>query len=337
MGRWTGDTGRPGAEPPAPDARLRALVAGLRPMLAVPGRVEQVRRGFRHEIKWDGARTLVHLDGAGGLTLRSRSGADVTARYLELASLAQRVAAPTVLDAEVVALDAGGAASFGLLQARLHLTDPARVERAARTAPVLLVVFDLLLGDGEVLLQRPLEARRARLEELGLHGGRIQVPPATDDLDGLLAVAAERGEEGVVSKRLGSPYRPGVRSSDWIKLPFTERREVVVGAWRPEHGRGERLGALVVGAFDDDGVLHELGAVGSGLAGRAGEQVRRLLRPADAWPFAGPPRHADARPVEPTLVGTVRHRGLTRDGRLRQPVWLGLRDDVDPAEVRRDG
>ncbi|MTV24319.1 DNA ligase [Nitriliruptoraceae bacterium ZYF776] len=306
----------------------------MRPMLAVPGDRGEVGRGFRHEIKWDGARALAHLDGEGGWTLRSRTGVDVTARYPELADLAARVAAPTVLDGEVVAVGADGVASFGALQPRMHLTDPHRVARAARTAPVQLVVFDVLVDGGEVVLAEPLEQRRARLEALGLHGGAVQVPPDGDDLDRMLAVAEARGDEGVVSKRLGSPYRPGVRSRDWVKLPFARRTEVVVGAWRPEGGHGDRLGALLVGAHDADGRLVELGGVGSGLAGRAGTQVRALLTPSDTWPFTTPPRHRDARPVAPTLVGTVRYRGMTREGRLRQPVWLGLRDDVAPRDVR---
>jgi bifunctional non-homologous end joining protein LigD len=314
-------------------------MAGLRPMLATPGRPADVARGHLHEIKWDGARVLAHLDGEGGMTLRSRSGADVTVSYPELADLADRVDAPTVLDGEVVVLDDRGAASFSLLQPRLQLRDPARVRLAAQRAPVLYVVFDVLVCLGRPVLEVPVEERRSMLEGLGLHGGRIQVPPATDDVAQLLEIAKARGDEGVVSKRLGSTYRPGARSNDWVKLPFADRRDVVIGAWRPEGGgtADGRLGAVVVGAYDDDGALHELGAVGSGLAGRAGEQVRELIEEQDASPFDAPLAARDARFVVPHLVGTVRHRGLTGDGKLRQPVWLGLRDDIDPDAVRLDG
>jgi bifunctional non-homologous end joining protein LigD len=317
--------------------------AGLRPMLATPGRPRDVVDGFVHEIKWDGARVLAHLDGEGGMTLRSRSGADVTVSYPELADLATRVDAPTVLDGEVVVLDERGAASFSMLQPRLQLRDPARVRVAAQRAPVLYVVFDVLVCDGEPVLDVPVEQRRERLEALGLHGGRIQVPPTSPDLATLLEVAKARGDEGVVSKRLGSPYRPGARSTDWIKLPFADRRDVVVGGWRPEGagragGAGsDRLGAVVVGAYDEDGRLQELGAVGSGLAGKAGALVRERLEPSDDSPFAAPVTARDARFVVPTLVGTVRHRGLTGDGKLRQPVWLGLRDDIAPEDVVLDG
>lgn len=311
-------------------------------MLATPGRPEDVTTGFLHEIKWDGARVLAHLDGDGGQVLRSRSGADVTVSYPELADLATRVDGPTVLDGEVVVLDERGAASFSRLQPRLQLRDPTRVRRAAATSPVLYVVFDVLVCRGGPVMDRPVEDRRAMLEELGLHGGRIQVPPATDDVRELLEVAAARGDEGVVSKRLGSTYRPGARSNDWVKLPFAHRRDVVVGAWRPEGGErsdgtsSSRVGAVVVGAYDEEGRLQELGAVGSGLAGRAGAEVQGRLVPADESPFATQLAAKDARFVVPNLVGTVRHRGLTGEGRLRQPVWLGLRDDIAPDDVRLD-
>lgn len=311
-------------------------------MLATPGRPADVASGFLHEIKWDGARVLAHLDGDGGMVLRSRSGADVTVSYPELGDLAGRVDGPTVLDGEVVVLDEHGAASFSRLQPRLQLRDPTRVRRAAATSPVLYVVFDVLVCRGRPVLEEPVEARRSMLEDLGLHGGRVQVPPASDDVDTLLRIAAERGDEGVVSKRLGSTYRPGARSTDWIKLPFARRRDVVVGAWRPEGGSrpgaatSSRVGAVVVGAYDGEGRLHELGAVGSGLAGRAGEEVRGRLEPSDRSPFAAELAAKDARFVEPTLVGTVRYRGLTGEGRLRQPVWLGLRDDIAPEAVQLD-
>jgi bifunctional non-homologous end joining protein LigD len=314
----------------------------LRPMLATPGRPGDVIDGFLHEIKWDGARVLAHVDGDGGSTLRSRSGADVTVSYPELADLGERLDGPTVLDGEVVVLDESGAASFSRLQPRLQLRDPTRVRRAAATAPVLYVVFDVLICRGRVVLEEPVEERRAMLESLGLHGGRIQVPPATDDVARLLEVAAARGDEGVVSKRLGSTYRPGARSNDWIKLPFARRRDVVIGAWRPEGGSrpgaatSSRVGAVVVGAHDADGRLQELGAVGSGLAGRAGVEVQGRLVAADTSPFATEIGARDARFVQPTLVGTVRYRGMTGEGRLRQPVWLGLRDDVAPGDVRLD-
>lgn len=317
---------------PDPAGGLAAAIGALRPMLAVPGRPADLGPGWRHEIKWDGVRALVTVDG-GRVHVRSRTGGDVTARYPELQVLTERVSGRIVLDGEIVAFGPDGAASFAQLQRRMHLVDATRVRAAARGAPVHLVAFDLLVAGEEVLLDHPLEERRGRLAALGLHGGAVQVPPDSDDAVALLGVARTRGEEGIVSKRVASPYRPGVRSADWVKLPFSTRTDVVVGAYRPETGGGSRLGAVIVGAHDGDGRLHELGGVGSGLAGRAGERLRGLLVAADGWPFAEPSRHADARAVRPVVVGTVRHHGWTAEGRLRQPVWVGTRDDVEAADV----
>lgn len=331
--------GRAGA---AERTDVEETIARLRPMLAVSGERAQVTTGHRYELKWDGVRVLASIGADGRMTLRSRTGNDVTPAYPELADLAARVAGPTVLDGEVVAFAPDGAASFGVLQRRMHLRDPTRVAQARREVPVHLVLYDVLVDAGEATLRAPLEERRGRLEAAGLHGGAVQVPPASDDLDAMLAVARSRGEEGVVAKRRGSPYRPGVRSQDWVKLPFTQRCEVVVVGWRPERGGaartrdGGRLGAVLVGAHDAEGRMRYLGAVGSGLGGRAGEQLRATLRSAQTWTSTDPVPHDDARPVLPQVVGTVRHRGLTTDGRLRQPVWLGRRDDVDPAEVHLD-
>lgn len=318
-------------------------LAALRPMLAVTGTVAQVAGGDHlHEIKWDGARVLVHLDGDGGMVLRSRSGMEVTPTYPELADLAGRVDAPAVLDGEVVAVDAQGVASFARLQTRFGIVDPHRARRLAEEVPVQLVLFDALVARGAVLLACPLEDRRAVLADLGVTGGRVQLPPVTTDLDTLLEIARQRGDEGVVSKRRGSPYLPGRRSTDWIKLPFALRRDVVIGGWRPEGvgrasgpRRGDRIGAILAGAYDEDGRLRYLGAVGSGLAGRAGDDLRGRLEEIEGSPFADEVPHADARYAAPRLVASVRHRGITGDGRLRQPVWLGLRDDLAPDDVTR--
>lgn len=314
------------------------LVARLRPMLAVAGDAERLDADWLAEIKWDGVRVLAAVDADHRVTLRSRVGNDVTAAYPEVvAALVDRAPPRSVLDGEVVAFDAAGAASFALLQRRMHLRDPLRVRRARDEVPVHLVLFDVLVDAGEVTVRAPLHERRGRLLAAGLHGGALQVPPATADLDAMRTIARGRGEEGVIAKRRDSLYRPGERSHDWIKLPFDHRREVVVGGWRPERHAagttGRRLGAVLVGAHDEDGRLRYLGAVGSGLAGRAGDVLLAALRPGGGSPFADAVPHDDARFVVPQVVGAVRHRGLTGDGRLRQPVWLGTRDDVAAADV----
>jgi bifunctional non-homologous end joining protein LigD len=310
--------------------------ATLRPMLAVSGTTGSVGRDHRYEFKWDGVRTLVFVDHTGKLDLRSRTGVPVAGRYPELAGLAEAAGRPVVLDGEIVALDAAGRPSFAALQPRMHLEDPARVAVAAARAPVALLLFDLLGLDGEVLVSRPLEERREALSSLALADGRWSVPPATDDLDAALRIARDRGLEGVVAKRRGSPYRPGVRSRDWIKLRLRRQQEVVVGGWRP--GRGSltgSIGSLLVGVHDDER-LRYAGGVGSGLTSASTAHLARALEPRAHSPFVDPVPHADARFVEPRLVVEVAFSEWTPDGRLRHPVFLGVRDDVDPDAVRRE-
>jgi bifunctional non-homologous end joining protein LigD len=325
---------------PTPEVLVTAVTlepASLRPMLAVPGSMGDVGRDHTYEFKWDGVRALVFVDPDGGLDVRSRNGTPVAARYPELAGLADAARRPVVLDGEIVALDEGGRPSFAALQPRMHLADPGRAAAAAARAPVALLLFDLLALDGEAWFHRPLEERRAALLGLGLSGGRWSVPPATDDLEAALAIADERGLEGVVAKRRGSSYRPGLRSRDWVKLRIRREQEVVVGGWRP--GRGSltgRIGSLLVGVHDDEGRLCYAGGVGSGL--KAGDAARLASRfeVRDRSPFTDEVAHADARFVEPRVVVQVGFTEWTPDGRLRHPVFLGERDDVDPAAVHRD-
>jgi bifunctional non-homologous end joining protein LigD len=308
----------------------------LRPMLAVTGTRDAVRTGHTYEFKWDGVRALVFVDEDGRLDVRSRSGAAVAGRYPELAGLAEAVGRPVVLDGEIVALDAAGRPSFAALQPRMHLADAGRAAAAAAKAPVALLLFDLLGLDGEPWFGRPLEERREALLSLGVAGGRWSVPPWTDDLGTALTIAEDRGLEGLVAKRQGSRYRPGVRSRDWIKLRLRRQQEVLVGGWRP--GRGSlvgTIGSLLVGVDDGTG-LRYAGGVGSGLSAAAVSELTSRLRARAGSPFVDEVPHADARFVEPDVVVEVGFTEWTPDGRLRHPVFLGIRDDLDPATVRRE-
>ena len=312
-------------------------LADLRPMLAVPGTEADVRHGFGYEFKWDGVRALVGVTPDGGLQLRSRNGIDITSRYPELAGLATAIGRPAVLDGEIVAFDAAGRPSFSALQPRMHLADPSRAARAAATNPVALLLFDLLSLDGDDRLSWPQHQRRAALADLSIApGGPWSVPPDTDDLDAALAIAEDRGLEGVVAKRIDAPYRPGVRSKAWIKLRLARRQEVVVGGWRPGKGhRSGRIGSLLVGVHDDTG-LRYAGGVGSGLTeGEIAALEATLTRRRDS-PFVNPVDHRDAQFVEPEVVIDVRFSEWTPDGRLRHPVYLGRRSDKYPAEVVRE-
>lgn len=306
-------------------------------MLATPATALPTGEDWLHEVKWDGMRVLADVRD-GRLTLTSRAGNDATASFPELAGLAD-LYDDMLLDGEVVALD-GGRPSFGALAERMHVRDRRKAERLAATRPVTFMVFDLLRLYGSDLTGQPLSARRELLERLDLDGRHWQVPPVYDDGQELFDATLEQGLEGVVSKRRSSPYLPGRRSADWLKSPHRATHSVVVGGWRPEQTNDSgRLGAILVGTPDGAGGWSFLGRVGSGIAGRAAtllaEEIGTGTIPSS--PFSTPVPRVDALGttwVEPRVVVEVRALEVTRDGRLRQPAYLGVRPDLTPADLQ---
>jgi bifunctional non-homologous end joining protein LigD len=163
------------------------------------------------------------------------------------------------------------------------------------------------------------------------------VPATYDDGDALLEAAETQGLEGIVSKRWTSAYHPGRRSRDWLKFPIRPTGSFVVGGFRHETDSDHRLGAVLVGVPTADGLVFR-GRVGSGIAGRAGQRLGDLLRPLvrDSCPFATPLPKADAVGsvwVEPEVVVDVQYLAVTRDGRLRQPAYRGVRTDLDVTDL----
>ncbi len=317
-------------------------------MLALAGELPGTDAGWAFEFKWDGIRALAHVR-SGALRLRGRRGNDITGRYPELTRLPAVLAGhDAVLDGEVVALDGRGRPDFGALQGRMHREGP-EVARLAAAAPVSYLVFDLLAWDGASLLEEPYLRRRERLDALGLAGERWVTTPwfPGDGSEGgggvghgVQLASRENGLEGVVAKRLTSPYRPGGRGQDWRKVKNVRHQAVVVGGWRPGAGRRDGgIGSLLVGVHDTHGDLVFAGHVGTGFSDRALDQLHATLAARATCPFTGTlPREAvrDAHWVEPDLVGEVAFTEWTRDARLRHPAWRGLRDDVPPAAVVRE-
>lgn len=305
----------------------------MQPMLATPGSVVPSGPEWIHEVKWDGMRVLADVVES-HLTLRSRTGRDVTHAFPELAALAG-LFPDMLLDGEVVVLREGRP-SFAALAERFGIK-AAAARALAATAPVTFFVFDLLRLYGVDLTDREFTERRATLERLELVGPHCLVPATFTDGPALFAATKEQGLEGVVSKRRTGRYAVGRRSPDWVKVAHRESRSVIVGGWRPETGTAGRLGALLVGTPAPGG-LHYVGRVGSGLAGRVGERLLTDLRDlaAPASPFADEVPAIDAAGahwVHPVLIAEVRSLGLTGEGRLRQPSFVGLRHDLTPGEV----
>jgi bifunctional non-homologous end joining protein LigD len=246
-------------------------------------------------------------------------------------------AAEIVVDGEIVAMDAHGRPDFGALQSRMHRTGP-EVGRLAVAAPVTYLVFDLLAADGESLLGTPYAERRARLDALGADGHRwMSTPWFRGGGADVLAASQENGLEGVVAKRLTSVYRPGARAPEWRKIKNISAQAVVVGGWRPGQGRrAGGIGSLLVGVPDDEGRLIYAGHVGTGFSDADLRDLQALLTRRPTTPFQGAlPREVtrDAQWVEPDLVGEVAYALWTAEGRLRHPVWRGVRDDLEPDDV----
>ncbi|HEX2849759.1 MAG TPA: non-homologous end-joining DNA ligase [Acidimicrobiales bacterium] len=291
------------------------------------------------ELKWDGVRALAYLDGT-SIHLESRNLNDVTPRYPELEPLAHVLGGrAALLDGEVVAFDEHGKPSFQRLQGRMHLTGERRVASRMPSTPVVYVIFDVLHFDGRSTRDLAWDERRHLLESLELAGPSWQTPRA--HLGGgaaLLAASAAAGVEGVVAKRRTSPYRPGRRSRDWLKLKNHLRQEVVVGGWVPGAGnRAGRIGALLAGYHDATG-LRFAGKVGTGFTGeeldRLGEALGRIERP--TTPFVDRVPYRDAHFVEPVVVAEVEFTEWTDAGTMRHPSYKGIRDDKAATDVRRE-
>lgn len=310
----------------------------MRPMLATVADAVPNGPEWAHEVKWDGMRILVDIQD-GRLTLISRNGNDVTASFPELAGLAGTYD-DVLLDGEVVALD-GGRPSFAALAERMHVKDRRKAERLATVRPVTLMIFDVLRLFGQDVTSLPWTGRRTLLERLALDARHWQVPPTFDDGQQLLAATAEQGLEGIVSKRRSAAYAVGRRSGEWRKTSHRMTLSAVIGGWRPETGNDARLGAVLLGLPAATGWSYA-GRMGSGLAGRASDAVAALLAPltrADS-PFAEeiPPTEARGTTwVEPVIVVDVRVLGHTGNGRLRHPTFLGVRHDLNVADLREAG
>ncbi len=293
--------------------------------------------GWGYEFKWDGVRAVATVRG-GVLALSSRKGTDITVRYPEVGRLPAVLAGrDAVVDGEIVLMDELGRPDFGALQNRMHRTGP-EVPRLAAAKPVTFLVFDLLALDGEDLRERPYVERRERLDGLAPAGHRWALTPwFRGGGAGVRAASQENGLEGVVAKRLTSPYREGVRSPEWRKIKNFFTQSVVVGGWRPGQGRRSgTIGSLLVGVPDDEGRLVYVGHVGTGFRDQDLRDLQRSLTPAASSPFEGSlPREItrDAHWVEPDLVGEVAYAVWTAEGRLRHPSWRGVRDDLEPDDV----
>ena len=287
---------------------------------------------FIHEVKFDGYRVIARVE-AGRVTLLTRGGEDWTERMPSLrAALAKLKAKSAILDGEFVALDEQGLTDFQLLQNAFSGTTKAKLAYYA---------FDLLYQDGVDLRPLPLLERKTRLKQLLERLPRSETTLRFSDHtrgEGarFFAEAVKLGLEGVVSKRADSPYRSG-RGKDWQKSKSLARQEFVIVGFSAPNGGRSHLGALLLGVHRDGQIVYS-GRVGTGFTERSLKELHAALAPLE---IAKPslekvPRGSEARGVhwvEPQLVAEVAYTGITHDGRLRHPVFKGLRRDKSARDV----
>jgi bifunctional non-homologous end joining protein LigD len=345
----------------------REKPGSVRPMLATLAEPPLSGAQLIYEPKYDGIRALVEIEPARGratVRLWSRLGNEKTAQFPAIVHALEAFAAslrqPLVVDAEIVALDRNGQPTgFQRLQGRIHLSDTKDVARLDRDQPVALIAFDLLRDANEDIRGLPLVERRKRLEQRfqsHLSGTLRLSEQAIGDGHAMYARAKKEGWEGLIVKDAQSPYQSGRRSPTWRKLKVVQQQEFVVGGWTEPRNTRQHFGALLLGTYETDDrgsgsgargskiggsnrLLTYVGHTGTGFDQRELQRVSKLLKAlaSPQSPFAEPIKtNEPAHWVRPELVAQVRFTEWTDDGKLRHPVYLGLRDDKRPETVVRE-
>jgi bifunctional non-homologous end joining protein LigD len=337
---------RPRVSKPTPRGRaVRAPVQFIEPMKARVIDSPPKYGDWIYEIKFDGFRALAFKNGAEDVRLLSRNNKDFNGKFPEIVKgIAKLNADEAILDGEVVALDEKGVSSFQLLQA---------FELGEERPAVFFYVFDLLRLNGEDLRSKDLIKRKAQLQKLLLNApDEIRFSGSLgEDATPLLKQAQKLGLEGLIGKRKESRYEAGQRTGAWIKLKLHREQEFVIGGYTNPQGSRPHFGALLVG-FHEDGKLHFAGKVGTGfnlkLLASLHARFEKIAR--DHCPFANLPELRGSRYspgvtaaemrkchwIEPNMVCQIKFSEWTRDDKLRQPVFLGLREDKDATEVIRE-
>ena len=304
---------------PAPPADTPRLPEFIEPMLARPAKPFD-SSDHLFELKWDGTRALTFVDGKGQYRMLNRRRRDMRWRYPELSFLGD-LPPGTVLDGEVVCFGPDGKPDFQLLQAREQVRTETRAARSVPACPATYVVFDLLYDGFASVMATSCAARRQRLRELVAAAAQPRLVMSEGVVgtgSAYFATAAGEGLEGVIAKRLDSPYQPGKRTGAWLKIKRQETLACVVIGFVPE-GEDD-FGSLIVAAQNAAGELRCVGRVGSGFDSDLRQRINDYLY-----------RHLRQRPVvpspdkglwvEPGLYCTVRCMERTADGRLRAPVF----------------
>ena len=328
-------------KPAANPASLKGAVKAAMPTAITPMKAalaETPPRGdeWLFEVKWDGVRAICFIEQE-SVRLVSRTGHSCEKQYPELSVIPHYLAASqAILDGEIAALDEKGAARFELIQPRIAQSDANAVSHMARSRPVVYFAFDLLYLNGYDLRQVALIERKQLLESILTPTAVLRYSEHFPGAgDAMLQAARETGIEGLVAKRANSRYESR-RSSEWIKIKIVERQEFAICGFTA--GERDHFGALVLGLYDN-GKLTWAGNVGTGFDQKTLAMLREKLDPLTTphSPFPDSPKVGkDVTWVKPELVAEVKFANWTGEGRLRAPVYLGLRPDVNPRDCVRE-
>ncbi len=326
-------------------ARKAPMPKTVEPMLAQIGKGDPpASEDWLYEIKWDGVRALCYIDN-GELRMMTRNGNRMDRQYPELSILPHHIFSPhnsrakrAILDGEIASLDARGVPSFEQLQRRITVSEASAIATLARNQPVVLFLFDLLYLDGYDLRGVPLVERKRVLKEILEPSNVIRYSEhfAGNGAE-LLAAVKQQGIEGIVGKRAGSFYESR-RGSDWVKYKVTNSDSFVLCGFTK--GERELFGALVLGTYDK-GELTWAGNVGTGFDRKMMQAIHERLAPlavakCPLKPAKELPKDNAVTWTRPELVCEVKFANWTDDGRLRAPVFMGLRPDIDPSECVRN-
>jgi bifunctional non-homologous end joining protein LigD len=319
-----------------PDGQPARLPAWVEPELATLTSDRFSDPGWIFERKLDGERCLAFREGS-AVRLMTRNKKQISATYPELArAVAAQAAIDFIIDGEIVAFE-GSRTSFARLQRRMQVAEPE--PDLVSSVRVYLYLFDVMHVGKHDVRGLPLRDRKRLLRQLVAFDDPLRFTPHRNAAgQEYWQQACSRGWEGVIAKRADAPYRAG-RSRDWLKFKCENAQEFVIGGYTDPQGTRSGFGALLIGYYEEGGALVYAGKVGTGFDQRMLRSLHATLRGIERGtaPFAGGdlPRHG-AHWVEPRLVGQVGFAEWTASGQLRQPRFLGLRDDKDPADVIRE-
>ena len=300
--------------------------------------------GWTFEPKYDGIRVLAFVT-KDAVRLITRNGNDKTKQFPEIAdalrTLGRNSERELVLDGEIIAVVDGEVARFQALQDRMHVKDVGTIGEFAAARPAAIVLFDILVDGDEILLTEPWSTRRKHLERLLRRrtNDRVRLSESIPgDGEEMLERVRRDGWEGVIAKRTDSRYEPGVRSKAWLKLKIEHRQEFVVGGWTEPRNTRQHIGAILLGYFDGDHFIY-VGHTGGGFTRDGLKDMHRRLSRLErkTSPFEHPPRTNErAHWTRPEVVVEVKFNEWTTDGKLRQPIFLGVRDDKPARDVGRE-